>query len=140
MSDSDLEVPDEPIVLFDGVCNLCSGFVQFVVPRDPEGRIHFASIQSAVAEELLAEHEPPVDDLESIVLIDGDDCYVKSGAVIRIGEYLGGIYGLATVGRIVPRRLRDWAYEFVAARRYDWFGKKDQCMMPTGDVQERFLE
>ncbi|APW96594.1 thiol-disulfide oxidoreductase DCC [Halobiforma lacisalsi AJ5] len=130
---------DAPVVLFDGVCNLCNGFVQFLVPRDTEGVLYFASLQSDAATALLADHEPSADDLESVVLVEGDDCYVKSDAVIRVARHLGGIYTLAAVGRLVPRRLRDRLYDFVAANRYDWFGKKEQCMVPTGDVRERFL-
>lgn len=134
-------VPDDaPIVLFDGVCNLCDGFVQFLVPRDTDGVLYFASLQSETATAVLADHEPSADDLESVVLVEGDRCYVKSDAVIRIARHLGGVYSLAAVGRVVPRRLRDWLYEYVAANRYDWFGKKDQCLLPTGDVQDRFLE
>ena len=129
-----------PIILFDGVCNLCSGFVQFVVPRDPEGQFRFASLQSEVGKELLAEHGLPTDELESIVLIEGDDCYVKSGAVIRIATLLGGVYAALAPFRVVPRAIRDRIYDFVAEHRYDWFGKKDQCMMPDGDVQARFIE
>jgi len=135
------EIPDEhPIVLFDGVCNLCNGFVQFIVPRDPDGKIHFASLQSDIGQELLAAHGLPTDTLESIVLIEGDDCYVKSGAVARIAAHLGGVYALAASLRYLPRPVRDRAYDFVAARRYRWFGQKDQCLMPTGDVRSRFLE
>ncbi|WP_049922425.1 thiol-disulfide oxidoreductase DCC family protein [Halopiger djelfimassiliensis] len=131
---------DDPIVLFDGVCNLCNGLVQFIVPRDPDGRFRFASLQSEVGTALLAEHGLPTDELESVVLIEGEDCYVKSAAVLRIATLLGGWYRLLAPFRYVPRRLRDWAYDAVAARRYRWFGRKDRCMMPTGDVQKRFLE
>ncbi|SEV96510.1 thiol-disulfide oxidoreductase DCC family protein [Natrinema salifodinae] len=138
---TDSQVPDEdPIILFDGVCNLCNGFVQFVVPRDSEGKFHFASLQSEVGQALLAEHGLPTDSLESIVLVEGDDCYVKSAAVIRIAELLGGAYALLSPFRFLPRAIRDRMYDFVAARRYQWFGEKDRCMMPTGDVQTRFLE
>jgi predicted DCC family thiol-disulfide oxidoreductase YuxK len=135
------EVPDEePIVLFDGVCNLCAGFVQFVVPRDDEGVFHFASLQSDVGQRLLDEHGLGDHDLDSIVLIEGDDVYIKSAAVLRIGAILGGIYTLARPLQYLPRQLRDWGYDIVAANRYRLFGKKDQCMMPTGNVQERFLD
>ena len=135
------EIPDEePIVLFDGVCNLCSGLVQFLVPRDPDGKFHFASLQSDVGQELLAEHGLPTDRLESIVVIEGDDCYVKSDAVLRIAAHLGGVYALLPPFRALPRGLRDRAYDLVARRRYRWFGRKDQCMMPSGDVRSRFLE
>ncbi len=131
---------DGPIVLFDGVCNLCAGFVQFLIPRDPDGTFSYASLQSEIGQELLAEHDLPTDDLESVVLIEGDDAYVKSGAVIRIGQLLGGVYALAGPLRFLPRRLRDWGYDVVAANRYRLFGKKESCMLPSEDVQSRFLE
>ena len=135
------EIPtDDPIVLFDGVCNLCTGFVQFLIPRDPDGRFHFASLQSDVGESLLEERGLADHDLDSVVLIEGDDVYVKSSAVIRIASILGGVYALARPLRFLPRRLRDWGYDVVAANRYRLFGKKEQCMMPSGDVQSRFLD
>ena len=135
------DIPDEdPIVLFDGVCNLCTGFVQFLVPRDPDGRFHFASLQSDVGEALLADHDLAEQDLDSIVLIEGETVYVKSAAVLRIGSILGGIYTIARPLSYLPRRLRDWGYDAIAANRYRLFGKKDQCMMPTEDLQARFLE
>jgi predicted DCC family thiol-disulfide oxidoreductase YuxK len=135
------EIPDEgAIILFDGVCNLCSGFVQFVVPRDPEGKYRFASLQSEVGRELLAEHDLPTDELESIVLIEDGESHVKSAAVIRIASDLGGRYRLLSPFRYVPAALRDRVYDFVADNRYRWFGKKDQCLMPSGDMESRFIE
>ncbi|WP_126662680.1 thiol-disulfide oxidoreductase DCC family protein [Haloterrigena salifodinae] len=135
------DVPQEdPIVLFDGVCNLCHGFVQFLVPRDTEGQFHFASLQSDVGQRLLAEHGLADHDLDSVVLLEGDDTYVKSDAVIRIGQRLGGVYRLLGPCRFFPRRLRDWAYDLVARHRYRLFGQKEQCMLPTGNVRDRFLE
>lgn len=128
------------IVLFDGVCNLCSGLVQFIVPRDPEGTFRFASLQSDVAADLVESCDVSTDELDSIVVIEGDECYVKSAAVIRIAARLGGIYSLVRLARILPRSIRDWGYDRVANRRYRWFGQKDQCMIPTGDVEQRFLE
>lgn len=135
------DAPDDaPIVLFDGVCNLCAGFVQFIVPRDPNGEFHFASLQSEVGQQLLADHGLADHDLDSIVLLEGDDAYVKSAAVIRIADLLGGVYTLARPLGYLPRRLRDRGYDVVAANRYRIFGKKEQCMLPTGDVRARFLE
>ena len=135
------EIPDDAaVVLFDGVCNLCSGFVQFIVPRDPEGKYRFASLQSDVGRALLAEHDLPTDELESIVLIEDGESYVKSAAVIRIAAGLGGRYRLLSPFRHVPAAVRDRAYDFVADHRYRWFGKKDRCMMPSGDIESRFLE
>lgn len=131
---------DGPIVLFDGVCNLCNGFVRFVAPRDPDGTIRFASLQSEVGRELLAERGLPTDELESVVLIEGEDCYVKSSAVLRIAAHLGGAYRPLWALRVVPRGLRDRIYDFVADRRYRWFGKRDRCLMPDGDLETRFLD
>lgn len=131
---------DAPIVLFDGVCNLCNRYVQFLVERDDEGRFYFASLQSEVGRDLLAEHDRPTDDLESVVLIEGEESYGKSTAVLRIAYLLGGAYRLCWPLRFLPRRLRDWAYDVVANRRYRWFGQRDQCMVPTGDLESRFLD
>ena len=127
-------------MLFDGVCNLCSGFVQFVAPRDPDERFAFASLQSDVAQELLADHDVDPTALESILLIEGDSAYVKSDAILRIGYHLGGIYRLGWPLRVLPTRFRNWWYDFVANRRYRWFGKKDQCTIPDGDLESRFIE
>jgi len=128
------------VVLFDGVCNLCSGFVQFLIPRDPERTFAFASLQSDVATELLEDRPVDADALESIVLVEGEDVYVKSSAVLRIAYHLGGVYRLLWPTRVFPRRFRDWWYDFVANRRYRWFGKKDRCMIPDEDVSDRFLD
>ena len=135
------ETPDDgAVILFDGVCNLCSGFVQFVVPRDTAGKYRFASLQSDAGRELLAEHDLPTDELESVVLIEDGESYRKSAAIIRIAAGLGGAYRLLSPFRHVPRAVRDRVYDFVAEHRYRWFGKKDRCMMPSGDVKSRFLE
>ena len=129
---------DGPVLLFDGVCNLCNGVVQFVIPRDPAGRIRFAPLQSPAGEALLARHNLP-DDLDSVVLVEGDRAYTKSAAAIRVAELLGWPYRAAAVARLLPRRLRDAAYDVVAANRYDRFGRKERCMMPSDDVSDRFL-
>ncbi|WP_247730267.1 thiol-disulfide oxidoreductase DCC family protein [Halovivax limisalsi] len=131
---------DAPIVLFDGVCNLCNGFVQFIAPRDDEERFYFASLQSEVGQELLEEHGLPTEEFDSIVLVEGESVYVKSGAVIRIATILGGVYRLLSPTRYVPRVVRDAVYDLVATNRYRVFGKKDRCEIPEGDVGARFLE
>lgn len=129
-----------PILLFDGVCNLCNGLVQFVIPRDPEGKIRFASLQSEVARDLLGERGLPTDSLESVVLVEGDEHYTKSAAAIRLAEHLGGAYALLSPFRVVPRPIRDAMYDFVAEHRYEWFGQRDQCMLPPPGVESRFLD
>lgn len=130
---------EHPVVLFDGVCNLCEGFVTSVIQHDPDALFRFAPLQSAVAADLLEPWDINPDGLESIILIEDGQCYRKSGAVIRIASRLGFPYVLLSPARFVPRVFRDWIYDVVADRRYGWFGKKDQCMMPTPDIQSRFL-
>jgi predicted DCC family thiol-disulfide oxidoreductase YuxK len=130
---------DHPVVLFDGVCNLCAGTVQFLIRHDPEGRFRFAPLQSAVAQDLLAEHGLENHDLDSIVLIEGDETYVKSDAAIRIGVLLGGVYRLLGPTKYLPRFLRDTVYDLVAKYRYRVFGKRESCMMPTEENRRRFL-
>ncbi|WP_144905522.1 thiol-disulfide oxidoreductase DCC family protein [Halobellus captivus] len=131
---------DNPVVLFDGVCNLCNGVVGFLLPRDPNGRLRFAPLQSAAGKALLADHGLPIEELETIVLVEGDSAHTKSDAAIRIAELLGWPYRLLRIGRVVPRPIRDRLYEFIADNRYDWFGRKEQCMIPDEDVSDRFLD
>lgn len=132
--------PDGPVVLFDGVCNLCNGVVQFLIPRDPDGRLQFAPLQSEAGRALLARHGFPTDEVDTIVLVEGDQAYTKSAAAIRIAELLGWPYRVAAVGRLLPAGFRDSLYDVVAANRHNWFGRKDQCMVPSDDVSDRFLE
>lgn len=136
----EVDTSTHPVVLFDGVCNLCTGYVQFIIRRDPDSRFRFAPLQSAIGRELVATCGRDPNSLDSIVLVDDGECHVKSDAVIRIAAGLGGIYHLARPFGILPRRFRDFWYDFVANRRYGWFGQKDHCMMPTPDIEARFLE
>jgi len=129
-----------PILLFDGVCNLCNGSIQFIIPRDPEGTLRFAPLQSDLGETVREAAGLSTDDLETVVLVDDGKAYLRSDAAIRLGERLGGGYRLLSLGRLLPRSLRDRVYEFVADHRYDWFGRKDQCMVPDDDVSDRFIE
>jgi predicted DCC family thiol-disulfide oxidoreductase YuxK len=139
-TDTEADVPsDATVVLFDGVCNLCNGLVSFLIPRDPDGRLRFAALQSDAGQELLTRHGLPTDGFDSFVLVEGEQLYTKSDAAIRVAELLGWPYRAARVGRLVPRGLRDSIYDIVADNRYDWFGRKDQCMIPDEDVSDRFL-
>lgn len=140
-SDTDLLAvsAEHPILLFDGVCNLCNRWIQFVIARDPDAIFRFAPLQSDVARTLLSETDYAGEQLDSVVLVEDGTLYTKSDAVIRTARHLGGIYHLLRPTAIVPTRLRNLVYDFVANRRYRWFGKRDACMMPTPDVEERFL-
>jgi len=131
---------DEPVLLFDGVCNLCDRLVQQIIPRDPAGRIKYAPLQSETGQELCRELGLPTDDFDSVVFVEGGRAYTKSDAAIRIAELLGWPYSLAATARLVPEELRDRVYDFVADNRDDVFGRKEQCMIPDEDVSDRFLD
>ncbi|HEV2843602.1 MAG TPA: thiol-disulfide oxidoreductase DCC family protein [Thermoanaerobaculia bacterium] len=128
-----------PIVLFDGVCNLCSTSVQFILQRDPTGKFRFASLQSDLAQRLLTEHGLDPKALDSVVVIDGDHLYRESDAALRIARDMKGAWKALAVFRVIPRSVRDWAYRLIARNRYRWFGKKESCWLPTPEVRGRFL-
>ncbi|WNC16954.1 thiol-disulfide oxidoreductase DCC family protein [Brevibacillus brevis] len=128
------------ILLFDGVCHFCNGAVQFILRRDPHGRIHFASLQSAKGQELLSAFQYE-GNLQSVVLIENGKLYTKSDAILRVGRKLNGAWPfLATAARMLPRSLRDPIYDWIARNRYRWWGQAKQCMLPTPEARARFLE
>src|SRR5687768_5075707 len=127
------------IILFDGVCNLCNGFVRFLIRRDPQNRFRFASLQSVTGRRLLREHGFPEHPLNSVVYIKDGRSYQTSEAVLEILKTLGGAWSILGLFRLVPRGIRDGMYRFIARRRYRWFGKKEACMIPTPQLQHRFL-
>jgi predicted DCC family thiol-disulfide oxidoreductase YuxK len=128
-----------PIVLFDGVCNLCNGAVQFILRRDPAGRFRFASLQSPAGEELQTRLGIDPKALDSILLIEGERWYRESDAALRIAAGLSGPWKAAAVFRLIPRPLRDAAYRWIARNRYRWFGKQETCWLPTPELRGRFL-
>ncbi len=130
-------------IFFDGVCNLCNGFVQFVIRHDPAGRFRFAALQSDAGQRLLTAHglapaelaAPP----ESVLLLSGGRLYSHSTAVLRIAQGLGGVWRLVGLGWALPGSWRDALYRLVARNRYRWFGRQESCMMPTPELKARFL-
>jgi predicted DCC family thiol-disulfide oxidoreductase YuxK len=130
---------EEYILLFDGVCNLCNGLVQFMIKRDPKGKFKFGSLQSEPAQRLLRRLGLPKNEMDSVVLIKGDKYFLKSEAVLLVLKELGGFWSLFYGFTILPRRLRDFIYDGVAKSRYRIFGRRNQCMIPTPDLQSRFL-
>ena len=128
------------IVLFDGVCNLCNGFVQFVVQRDRHGEFQFASLGSDAAGRVLKEASSPDPLPDSIVLVEGHRVFTRSDAALRIARRLAFPWPLTYVLVLVPRPLRDWVYDLVARHRYAWFGRRDRCMVPGPRLRQRFLQ
>lgn len=127
------------IILFDGVCNLCSAFLNFVYLNNPKANFTFAWLQSSKARELLDSFNSLDKDIDSIIYIEQNRLYYKSSAAIRIFRQLRFPWPVLWLGIILPKPLRDWIYDFVARNRYKWFGKKDHCFIPSGDLTKRFL-
>ena len=133
------EISIHQIILFDGVCNLCNGFVQFILKRDAKDVFRFGSLQSEKAQNLLKHKAPKALDLSTVVLIDGDKVATESDAVLLIAKKLGGVWSLCYVFIILPKFLRDAVYRFVAKHRYHIFGQRDSCMIPTPEIQKKFI-
>ena len=128
------------VILFDGVCNLCNGFVRFVVERDRKGYFKFASLQSEKGRELLKQFAPDqVDKIDTVVLIENNRIYYKSTAALRIAKKLDGLWPAAYAFVVFPAFVRNGVYDFVAANRYKWFGRKDECPLPTPETAKRFI-
>ena len=128
------------VILFDGVCNLCNGAVNFVIKRDKNDIFRFAALQSEVGKKLLNQFQIDPIKTDSIILIDNNKAYIKSAAALRIARRLNAAYPLLYGFVIVPKLVSDRIYDFIAARRYKWFGKKEFCMIPTKELQAKFLE
>ena len=129
-----------PILLFDGHCNLCNAWVQYVVKRDSSSTIRFASLQSGAGRRLLEEHKIDANYIDSLVLFEEERFSVSSNAVLRTLSYFDGWERHLIFLSVVPRSLRDLVYRFIAKNRYKWFGKREQCMVPTAELSKRFLQ
>ena len=128
------------IILFDGVCNLCNGAIQFVIKRDKKDVFRYAALQSGIGQQMISERGIDTSITDSIILVEpGVAYYTKSEAALEIAREFGGLWPLFQIFKWMPATLRDLVYDFVARNRYSWFGKKDQCMIPTPELQAKFL-
>ncbi len=140
-----MEIKDLPqnkkIILFDGVCNLCNGAVQYVIKHDKKDVFRFAALQSDLGIKILKHINIDPKNIDSIILYEpGISYYYKSSAAIEIANAMGGIFSLSTIFKIIPQFIRNPIYDFVAQNRYKWYGKKDNCMIPTPELRSKFLE
>lgn len=127
------------IILFDGVCNLCNGAINYVIKRDKKDIFKFAVLQSEIGKELTSKFNIDTSKVDSIILVDGDVHYEKSAAALHIAKHLSGVHPLLYGFMIVPKFLRNSVYDYVARNRYKWFGKKESCMIPTAELKSKFL-
>jgi predicted DCC family thiol-disulfide oxidoreductase YuxK len=132
------EIPDN-LVLFDGVCNLCNALVQFVIRHDPKAKFHFAAIQSDIGRKIFEKHGMDPSDLQTFVFVSGGKIWLRSGAAIAVVSRFGAAWRVFAIFWLVPRFVRDAVYSVLARNRYRWFGKKDACMIPTPEIEKRFV-
>ena len=131
---------NKKIILFDGVCNLCNGVIQFIIKRDKKDVFRYAALQSELGLQLNAERGIDTTRIDSFILIEpGMAYYIKSDAALEIAGHLKGLWPIFKIFKWVPTSFRNVIYDFVARNRYRWFGRKDQCMIPTPELQAKFL-
>jgi predicted DCC family thiol-disulfide oxidoreductase YuxK len=133
-------VNESAIILFDGVCNLCNGSVQLVIKNDPKKKFRFAALQSDQGKAILKAYGLSESALSSIILIQEHNVYMRSTAALKVAGQLSGIIKLLYAFIIVPAFIRDAVYDGIAKNRYKWFGKKETCMIPTAELQSRFIQ
>lgn len=131
------------LVLFDGVCGFCDDAVQWLLARDPTGRLHFAPLQGETAAALRRLHPEIPEDLDTLVFVEsqagGSRVYLRSQAIFRACGQLAGPWRSLALLRFLPRAASDAGYRWFARRRYAWFGKLDACRVPDASVRRRFL-
>ncbi|HNR56612.1 MAG TPA: thiol-disulfide oxidoreductase DCC family protein [Flavobacteriales bacterium] len=127
-------------ILFDGVCNLCNGFVQWVITRDPKAKFQFGALQSAAAQDLVAGRDVRPMGLGTVLYVKNGRVLERSTAVLTILKDLGGPWSLLYGFIILPPFLRDGVYRWVARNRYKWFGQRESCMLPTPELRGRFID
>lgn len=128
------------IILFDGVCNLCEASVQFVIKYDKKDVFRFVALQSDLGKEIIKHIGLENKNIDSVILYEPGVAYnYKSAAALEIAKNLGGFFHLGTVFKLIPTGLRNLIYDFVAKNRYQWYGKKESCLVPTLELKSRFL-
>lgn len=125
------------IILFDGICNFCNGTVNYIISKDKLDKFRFTSLQSDTGKELVKEYQ--LEKIDSIVFISAGKLYVKSTAVIKIAQKIGGTFSLLSILLIIPAFLRNLVYDLIAKNRYKWFGVQDVCRIPTEKEKSKFL-
>ena len=133
-----IQIPDN-LVLFDGVCNLCTASVRFIIQHDRKAIFRFASIQSEIGKEICRSQGLDSADVQTFLLISAGKTLVRTDAAIAVASSFGGVWRILRVFKLVPRGARDWIYSTVARNRYRWFGRTDVCMIPSPEVKDRFV-
>lgn len=132
---------DKQLILFDGVCNLCNSSVQYVINHDKQNRFLFAPLQSDIGEAIIDKFNIDRSKTDSILLYSEDQgLAIKSTAALKITKHLGFPRNLLSVFIIIPPFIRNWVYDYIAKNRYKWYGKREECMIPTPELKSKFLQ
>jgi predicted DCC family thiol-disulfide oxidoreductase YuxK len=131
---------ENPVILFDGICNFCNYWVNFIIKRDKKKQFRFASLQSEAAKKLLANYQYDNKAIDTVILIENGKVYTHSTAALRICKKLNGAWPLLYGLTLFPRFIRDWQYKFIAKRRYAWFGRSETCRIPSPEEKQLFLD
>lgn len=127
------------LILFDGVCNFCNFWVNFIIDRDSKASFKFTALQSDTARQILKSNNIDAMKIDSIVLVINGKIFFKSSAAFQIARKLDGFWKLLYIFIIIPPFMRDRIYDFIASNRYKWFGKRETCRIPTDDEKHRFI-
>ncbi len=130
---------NQSVILFDGVCNFCNYWVNFIIKHDKQAIFKFASLQSEAGKIMSLKYKIDPSKVDSVILIENNQAYIYSDAAIKIAYQLNSFKWIYFLGKMTPRIIRDFIYKFVAKNRYNWFGKKSSCMIPTPELKNRFL-
>lgn len=136
---SDIYQTRYPVILFDGVCNLCSSVVQFIIKKDKRNTFRFASLQSDFGLSILQKFNLPADTFNSFILYQGGKIFTKSTGALMVAKQLSGAWPLLSVFIFVPAFIRNRVYDLIARKRYKWFGKKEECWIPSRALKNKFL-
>lgn len=131
---------NNPIIIFDGICNLCNSSINFIIKNDSKRIFRFTQLQSEAGKNLAEEYEISEKNFDSVVLIQNEKVFLKSSAALEISKQLQFPINLSIVFKIIPKLLRDKVYDFISRNRYVWFGKSKECMIPSNEIRNLFLE
>ncbi|MEH3114748.1 thiol-disulfide oxidoreductase DCC family protein [Pedobacter terrae] len=132
-------ISKNPVIFFDGVCNLCNASVQFVIERDNKNIFRFTALQGEYAKKILPKFNVDLKRIDSIVLVERGALYSKSSAALRIARRLSGLWPMLYAFIIIPKFIRDWVYDIIAKNRYKWWGKQESCWVPTPKLKNKFM-
>lgn len=136
---NNLNTLPNPVIFFDGLCNLCTGSVQFIIKHDTKHYFRFASLQCELGQQVLQQFNLPSDEFGSFILLEEGKVYTKSTAALRVTKKINGLWPILFSFIIVPPFIRNWVYSFIAKNRYRWFGKKEECWIPNAELNNLFL-